>query len=167
MEREALWRLVVDIKYDGLREGWCAKEVGGSFGVGVWKYTRREWEGFSKFVRYEVADGTKVWFWHDVWCGEQPLKFSFSELFTISLDKDAWVVDHLQFHNGNIHWNIVFIGSVHDWKGEVVFVFFELDSQRVRQGSEDTICWIPSKRKSFEVKFYYQVLSILISSPFL
>jgi hypothetical protein len=36
------------------------------------------WEGFSKFVRYEVGDGSKVRFWHDVWCGEQPLKFSFS-----------------------------------------------------------------------------------------
>jgi hypothetical protein len=90
IEREALWRLVVDIKYDGLREGWCAKEFGGSFGVGVWKCIRREWEGFSKFVRYEVADGTKVRFWLDVWCGEQPLKFSFSELFSISLDIDVW-----------------------------------------------------------------------------
>jgi hypothetical protein len=75
-------------------------------------------------------------------------------------------VDHLQFHNGNIHWNIVFTRLVHDWEGEVIFVFFELYSQRVRQGSEDTICWILSKRKSFEVKFYYQVLSIMISSPF-
>jgi hypothetical protein len=29
MEREALWRKVVDIKYDSMRRGWCFKKVGG------------------------------------------------------------------------------------------------------------------------------------------
>lgn len=33
MERDALWRKVVDIKYGSTRGGWCSKEVGGSFGV--------------------------------------------------------------------------------------------------------------------------------------
>ena len=50
----------------------------------------------------------------------------------------------------------------------MVFVFFELlYSQRVRQGSEIKICWIPSKRKSFEVKAYYEVLFTSVSSHFL
>jgi hypothetical protein len=74
----------------------------------------------------------------------------------------------MQFWNGNIHWNIFFTRPVHDWEVEVVSVFFELlYSQRVRQGGEDKICWIPSKRKSFEVKSYYQVLSTPVSSLFL
>jgi hypothetical protein len=37
MERDALWRLVVEAKYDSLWEGWCSIEVVGSFGVGVRK----------------------------------------------------------------------------------------------------------------------------------
>jgi hypothetical protein len=41
----------------------------------------------------------------------------------------------------------------------MVLGFFEMYSQRVRHGGNDTICWIPSKRKTFEVKSYYQVLS--------
>jgi hypothetical protein len=41
----------------------------------------------------------------------------------------------------------------------VVSGFFEMYSLRVRHAREDTICWIPSKRKTFEVKSYYQVLS--------
>jgi hypothetical protein len=42
-----------------------------------------------------------------------------------------------------------------EWEVEVVSIFFELlYSKRVRQGIEDKICWIPSKRKSFEVKSY-------------
>lgn len=62
----------------------------------------------------EVGDGSKVRFWHDVWCGEQSLKFSFTELFTIALGKDEWVANHMQFGNGNIHWNILFTRPVHD-----------------------------------------------------
>jgi hypothetical protein len=33
---EALWRLMIETKYDGLRGSWCSKEVIGPFGVGVW-----------------------------------------------------------------------------------------------------------------------------------
>jgi hypothetical protein len=56
---------------------------------------------------------------------------------------------------------------MHDWEVKVVSYFFEgLYSHRVRQGDKDKICWIPSKRKKFDVKSYYHVLSIHASSPF-
>jgi hypothetical protein len=51
----------VDTKYDSLGGGWCSKELAGPYGVGVWKSMRR-WEDFSKFVRYEVGDGSIVRF---------------------------------------------------------------------------------------------------------
>jgi hypothetical protein len=79
---DALWKKVVDIKYDSMRGGWCSKEVGRPYGVGVWKCIRRKQDGFAKHVSYEVGDGSKVLFWHYVWCGEQPLKVLFPELFT-------------------------------------------------------------------------------------
>jgi hypothetical protein len=41
MDREALWRLVIDAKYNSSRGGWCYEEVVGPFGVGVWKHIRR------------------------------------------------------------------------------------------------------------------------------
>jgi hypothetical protein len=34
--------------------------VAGPYGVGVLKCIRRGWEGFSKFVRYEVGDGSSM-----------------------------------------------------------------------------------------------------------
>jgi hypothetical protein len=40
-EREALWRLMMETKFDSMRGGWCSKEVMGPFGVGVWTYIRR------------------------------------------------------------------------------------------------------------------------------
>jgi hypothetical protein len=98
---------VVDTKYDSLGGGWCFKEVTGPYGVGVWKSLRIGWEDISKLVKYEVRDGSMVWFWHDLWCGEQPLKFYFLELFTIAHCKDAWVVVHMQFQIENINWNML------------------------------------------------------------
>jgi hypothetical protein len=49
----------------------------------VWKHIRRGLRVFSSLVRYEVGDGTKIRFWHDLWCGDQTLKESFQELFSI------------------------------------------------------------------------------------
>jgi hypothetical protein len=46
MEREALWRLVINTKYDNLRGGWCYKKVTGPFGVRVWKFIKRGLETF-------------------------------------------------------------------------------------------------------------------------
>ena len=37
-------------------------------------------------TRFEVEDGSKVSFWHDVWFGVLPLKGVFSKLFCIALE---------------------------------------------------------------------------------
>jgi hypothetical protein len=66
MERSSFWRRVVDIKYGTMRGGWCSKDVGEPYGVGVWRCIRRGRAGFADHVRYEVGDGLKVLFWHDV-----------------------------------------------------------------------------------------------------
>lgn len=76
--------------------------------MGVWKRIRKGWEGFSKFVKYEVEDGSTVQLWYDLWCGEQPLKFFYPKLFSIARFNDVWVADHVQFRNENIHWNILY-----------------------------------------------------------
>jgi hypothetical protein len=35
LEREALWRSVIEVKYESLRGGWCSSEVVGTYGVSV------------------------------------------------------------------------------------------------------------------------------------
>jgi hypothetical protein len=93
-----------------------------------------------------------------VWCGDFPLKTLFLELYTIACGKDAWVEENMQIQNSTILWNILFTRPVHDWEVEVVSRFFDLMySFKVRYEGEDKICWIPSRRKSFEVKSYYKV----------
>ena len=99
----------MDVKYDSMRGSWCSKEVWGPYGLGVWKCIRRGWDGFTHHVSYDVGNGFEVLFWHDVWCGDLPLKIMFRELFNMACDKDVWVEENMQFQNGIIHWNVLFI----------------------------------------------------------
>ena len=73
-KQKALRRKLVKIKYDRHMGDWCSKEVGGTYGVGVWKCIQREWEGFAQNLWHDIGDITKVLFWREVWCGECPLK---------------------------------------------------------------------------------------------
>jgi hypothetical protein len=41
----------VEIKYDSMWGWWASNAVIGSLGVGVWKYIRRRWGEFSRFIR--------------------------------------------------------------------------------------------------------------------
>ena len=112
-------------------------------------------------LSFEVGLGSKVCFWHDIWCAKQPLKHVFPSLFSIVRYKDAWVRDNFIWRNGIVEWNVIFVRSVQDWELDVVSSFFEmLYSCKVSHGNEDCIHWSPSKKGMFEVKSFYKALSI-------
>jgi hypothetical protein len=100
MERDAWWRVVVGSKFGSLWGGWCSREFAGAFGVGLWKYIRKGWETFSRFLRYEVGDGSRTRFWHDLWCGDTVLKEVFPDLYGIARVKDALVAGIWRFWAG-------------------------------------------------------------------
>jgi hypothetical protein len=79
----------------------------GSYGVSVWKYIRRGWYTFAKFVRLEVGNGYHVRFWHDLWYGDRPLKLCYPVLFSLARFQDAWV-------NGVAHWSVLFTRYAQD-----------------------------------------------------
>jgi len=102
-----------------------------------------------------------------MWCGEIPLKTFFPELFLIARGKDAWVEENMQRQNGTILWNILFSRPVHEWELEAVSRFLEmLYTLKIRSEGEDKMCWIPVRKKSFQVKSYYKVVSNPIQSFF-
>jgi hypothetical protein len=152
-ESDELWCLVMEARNDSLSNG-CSKDV--AVRVRVRKHIRRKCGIFLRFIKYEVGDGSKIRLWHDVWCGDQPLKEAFSRLFSIACCKEEWVVDNMQISNGLIQWNVSFVRSVQDWEVDLVFAFFGvLNSLRWRPSDEDCIWWIPSKRKKFEVRSFF------------
>jgi len=42
------------------------------------------WWSFLNLLHSRWGDGSKIRFWHDVWCGDQTLKVAFPKLFSIT-----------------------------------------------------------------------------------
>ena len=104
-ERGALWRQVIEVKYGCDWGGWCSSSFFGPYGVGLWKNIRRGWHSLSRFILYEIGDGSKVQFWLDRWCGSSPLPDLYPDLFRICCNKEASVADLMRFTNGVLHWD--------------------------------------------------------------
>jgi hypothetical protein len=52
VEWEALWRRVIEEKYGSMGGGWYTQRVQGSYGTSLWKYIRKGWDHFSKFLEF-------------------------------------------------------------------------------------------------------------------
>jgi hypothetical protein len=65
------------------------------------KNIRKWWDTFSGFVRFEVGDGLRTKFWHDLWCENTVLKVAFPVLFGIACAKDALVADNTEVLGGS------------------------------------------------------------------
>jgi hypothetical protein len=85
IERDAWWNPSLAVCGVG---GWCSRELVGAFGVSLWKNIRKRWETFSSFTRFEMGDGVRTKFWHDLWCGNTVLKEAFPVLFGIARVQD-------------------------------------------------------------------------------
>ena len=167
LERDALWRLVVDAKYGSLWGGWCSELGKGPYGVSVWKFIRRGWDNFFQHCAFVVGDGKRVKFWHDCWCGDMPLKGAFPELFVISGDREASVDDIMSFPNGILHWDIRFSRNVHDWELESLSSFMELIYSIPLKGEgDDKLGWRHKPNKGFSVKEFYRCLNKVPFDPF-
>lgn len=54
------WKNRAKLKYRSSSEFWSSGEVQCLYGVVLWKFIRRGWDHFVKFVRYDVGDESKV-----------------------------------------------------------------------------------------------------------
>lgn len=57
MERDALWRTVVDAKYGSMWGGWCSNSVQGPYEFFLWKSIRKGWDGYVSFRDASVING--------------------------------------------------------------------------------------------------------------
>jgi len=130
----------VDSKFGSSWGTWCSIELPGPHGLGLWKNIKRGWMMFSSHTKFELGDGCKIRFRHDVCCGEKAFKEAFMDLHSIACVKDASVAIHLELSNSSLQWNLSFIGAAHDWEVNAFFSFLNLlYSYRVRQECEDKL----------------------------
>jgi hypothetical protein len=89
---EELWWM---LNFGSAWYGWCSNEPIGAYGVGLWKNIRRGWEKFHCHNKFEVGVGSKVRFWHDLWCRDKALNEAVPDLYGIAcgmmpLLRPAW-----------------------------------------------------------------------------
>ena len=70
---------------------WCSGECGNSFGIGLWKEIRKDWEVLLLNAKFVIGDGSRVGFWKDVWVGEEALCRAFPTLFSLVVRKEALI----------------------------------------------------------------------------
>jgi len=80
-EGNALWRNVIIAKYGVGILVWWTMKIPFAHRIGCWKSILSGLERFKSWVHLEVKNGSRVRFWHDVWCEDQPLKIQFLDLF--------------------------------------------------------------------------------------
>ena len=111
-KRDSLWRRVVDKKYGSMWGGWCSNRVQHPYGVSLWKFIRAGWDSFSRLFTFTVGDGSRIKFWYDSWCGDQPLQLQFPELFRLAHIPKASMANHLRFQGANRLWDIEFTKAI-------------------------------------------------------
>ena len=84
-----VWRRVVTLKFGEEWGGWTFKLVRGVHGCSLWKGICLGWEAFSKNTQLEIGVRNRVKFWHDRWCGDQPLQLTFLVLYKIATNREA------------------------------------------------------------------------------
>ena len=74
--------------------------------MSLWKTISIGWSTFSLYIQFEIGDGTRVKFRHDVYYGENPLSVCFPKLFRVNSVKEAYLADLMQFPNGVHYWDL-------------------------------------------------------------
>ena len=113
------------MKYGKGKGGWSTKVCRRAHGCGLWRSISERWESFSKHLTFVVGDGSHIYiyFWHDRWIEDNPLKTLYPGLYECSDNKEAHISDVFVSSNGC---NLGFYRNFHDWELEASFSFLHL-----------------------------------------
>ena len=115
-ERDTLWRNAISKKFGEAQGGWCSRVNMESFGTGLWKEIRKEWEILCDNTKFLIGNGNKVSFWKDLWCGEKVFCSIFLTLFNLAVYKEALVSDVWDNSEGGRGWSRCLTRSFNDWE---------------------------------------------------
>ncbi|KAJ9677520.1 hypothetical protein PVL29_022489 [Vitis rotundifolia] len=167
VEGNSLWKQVIIDKYGVDEAGWCSKEVRGTYGVGVWKAIRKDWEIIRSRSRFIIGNGRKVKFWKDVWCEDQALKDAFPNLFRLAVNKNQWVRDAWEEQGEVGSWNPLFSRHFNDWEmEEVEGLLRKIHPLVLHSDVEDALSWKINKNGSFSIRSLYRSLTRAPNEPF-
>ena len=160
-EKGNLWRKVVASKYGVVGFGWYPSAPRGSYGFSLWRYISKGWRNFSPFFSFKVGDGSSIYFWHDRWCDDMPLREAFPGLFALAVNRDASISDYWDQASGSSTWVPIFVRDGFLDDGTLVNFFDKLDRYKLGEFALDSVKWEPNSKGVFTVKSYYFKLLLL------
>lgn len=101
---------------------WDPKDVHVHHGCRIWKSILKFKGVFWKFIHFVLGSSSEIKFWEDVWVGEVLLKKRFTGLFSLTMSRDASVVESFNFGD-HMQWPR-FRRNLFDWEiGDMVRLF--------------------------------------------
>ena len=117
------------------------------------------WDSFNVHLGFKVGGGDRVRLWYDSWCGDVPLKDSYSVLFECTSNKAATIIDVLLRVQGRQDWNVTFTCNFNDWEMDLVVSFLNLLQSNIpAMEVEDGLWWKLKKTGRFNTRSYYEAL---------
>jgi hypothetical protein len=116
----------------------------------------------SQHVMMVAGRGDRILFWHNLWCGETPLKTLFPVLFSCSSNKTASIKSLLSRPSvGEVRiWNLAFIRDFNDWELDELLNFFNLIHSKIqREERPNAMSWTLQQHGRFDAKSFYHALS--------
>ena len=124
-----------------------------------WKAIAQVFQNFSLFIRLVVGDGERIYFWEDLWRGNQPLCSQFLGLYRDSSMKNLTFLVVL----GNFYplsWNFNFCRNLIDTEIELLQRLMpSLSSMHFSPSVADSRVWSLSSSGLFFVKYFFLALS--------
>jgi hypothetical protein len=139
------------------------KNPKGTHGCSLWKSIFSGWDFFHQQVELVAGLGTRIRFWHDVWCGDVPLKTRFPLLFACSTSQSASLASCLSISLvGEVRiWNLTIVRDFNDWEVEEVLEFFNFIHSKTPVGLDlDSMSWKLRQHGNFNVKSFYHTLDV-------
>jgi hypothetical protein len=124
---------------------------------------------FFQHIEMVTGRGARILFWHDLWCGETPLKTLFPVLFSCSSNKTAYIeslLSRIVEGEGRV-WNLSFFRDFNDWEMDELLNFFTLIHSKIpKDESPDAMRWTLRQHDKFDAKSFYHALSDQSDSKF-
>lgn len=108
--------------------------------------------------RWKIKDGYSVFFWHDDWAGDGPLKLSFHRLFSLCIDKSISLEGMYSCLNDNrVLKDCLWRRKLRGWECESLHDLTEILRKFVPTTGNDQVLWSPNAG-IYSVKEAYHLL---------
>ena len=156
MDEDSAWKKVISLKY-GIEEGeWITRKARGNLGGSLWIAISKEADLLRQNCTFVLGDGSRIRFWEDAWCGDQPLCVVFPGFYSMAGSKGEKVADLWEFSGDMGAWNPRFLRPFNDWEMDSVQHFISLMvNKSLSPQKRDVLFWKGDIEGKFTVKAYF------------